>query len=208
MLNSRGFRTGDDSALGVRVFKFDLKRAQTMKSYTFAAWLIPATAVCVTAVTAAEETKQPLRKAKVGDYVVFKLSGVGVQGTMRQEVVAVTDKQVTIKTTSTTNGFTLPASEQTVDIDSKYDPAVEAKNRQEFKVVDTGKGQETLKIGGKAYACDWTSNSTTVMQGGMKIVTEAKVWISMDAPVYGLVKTENKTFGQTTVMELTESGGK
>ena len=28
------------------------------------------------------------------------------------------------------------------------------------------------------------------------------------SPVYGLVKTETKTFGMVTVMELTESGSK
>jgi hypothetical protein len=162
----------------------------------------------VAAYASAQDVKQPLRNAKVGDYVVFKLSSPQVQGTMRQEVVAVTDKNVTIKTTSTTNGFTLPASEQTVDIETKSDPAVEARNRQEMKIVDTGNGQETLSINGRAYKCDWRANTSTVSQGGMDIVSESKVWLSNDAPVYGLVKTETKVFGQTTVMELTEAGSK
>ena len=150
----------------------------------------------------------PLSRAKVGDYVVFKLVGPQVQGTMRQEVVAVTDKNVTIKTTSTTNGFTLPASEQTVDIKVNYFPAVEAKNRKDNQIVDTGAGTETLTINGKAYKCDWRSNSSTTDQGGVKIVSESKVWTSADAPVYGLVKTETKVFGQTTIMELSEAGAK
>jgi hypothetical protein len=156
----------------------------------------------------AQENIEPLRKAKVGDYVVFKLTGGGVKGTMRQEVTAVTDKSVTIKSTSTTNGITLPASEQTIPLAPKVDPAVEAKNREANKIVDTGNGEETLTIGGKGYKCQWRSNSTTTMQGGTKIVSEAKVWISADAPVYGLVKTETKVFGQTTVMEMIEAGSK
>ena len=150
----------------------------------------------------------PLSRAKVGDYVVFKLVGPQVQGTMRQEVVGVTDKNVTIKTTSTTNGFTLPSSEQTVDIAVSYDPAIEAKNRKDNQIIDTGKGTENLTINGKAYKCDWRSNSSTTNQGGVTIVNESKVWTSADAPVYGLVKTETKVFGQTTVMELTEAGSK
>ncbi len=155
-----------------------------------------------------DEPVQPLKQAKVGDYVVFKLSGPGIHGTMRQEVVAVTDKHVTIKTTSTTNGIVLPASEQTVDLAVNYDPTFEAKNRANNQVVDTGKGEETLTINGKAYKCDWRSNSAKTNQGGLEIVTESKVWISNDAPVYGLVKTINKTFGQEVVMELSEAGGK
>ena len=156
----------------------------------------------------AQEAKEPLRKAKVGDYVVFKLNGPGVQGTMRQEVTAVTAKNVTIKTTSTTSGFALPPSQQTVDIATRYDPAVEARNRKVQKFVDTGHGEETLSINGKAYQCDWRSNTTTATQGGMEIVSESKVWISADAPVYGLVRTYTKVFGQTTVIELTEAGSK
>jgi hypothetical protein len=42
----------------------------------------------------------------------------------------------------------------------------------------------------------------------MDITTESKVWTSKDAPVFGLVRTETKVFGQVTVMELTESGSK
>jgi hypothetical protein len=127
---------------------------------------------------------------------------------MRQEVTAVTDKTVTIKTTSKTNGFELPASEQTVDIATKYDPAVEAKNRKDNRIVDTGNGEETLKINGKEYKCKWRMNKASVSQGGVNIDTESKVWLSDDAPVYGLVKTETQVFGQATVMELSEAGSK
>ncbi len=155
----------------------------------------------------AQQAKEPLRNAKVGDYVVYKLSGQ-VQGTMRQEVTAVTGNKVTIKTTSTTGGFALPPSDQTVDITTRYDPAAEARNRKELKFVDTGHGEETLSINGRAYRCQWSSNTTTVTQGGTEIVSESKVWTSPDAPVYGLVKTETKVFGQTTLIELTEAGNK
>ena len=77
-----------------------------------------------------------------------------------------------------------------------------------MKIVDTGKGQDNLTINGKDYRCEWTSNTVTVKAGDKEITTESKVWTSKDAPVYGLVKSESKVFGQVTVMELTESGNK
>jgi hypothetical protein len=48
--------------------------------------------------------------------------------------------------------------------------------------------------------------TTTVTQNGMEIVTESKLWMSKDAPVFGMVETETKAFGQVTVEELTEAG--
>ena len=105
-----------------------------------------------------------LKKAKVGDYVVFKM--IGSVGTMTQEVVAVTDKDVTIRFTSIFNGLAQKPTEQTFSKIQKADPAQKAKN---LKIVDTGMGQETLKIGGKDYRCDWRSNKITATAGDMVI---------------------------------------
>ena len=102
----------------------------------------------------AQEAQQPLKKAKVGDYVVFKLDNDLAKVSMRQEVTAVTEKEVTIRSTTTVNGMNLKPAEQTIDITKKSDPTVEAKNRKENKIVDTGKGRETLKINGKDYRCE------------------------------------------------------
>ncbi len=154
----------------------------------------------------AQEPEQPLKRAKVGDYAIYKLSGAGVNGTSKQEVIAVTDKEVTIRFTSTVNGIEQKPTEQKIDFTKKADPAVEAENRKKFKIVDTGKGQETMTINGKDYRCDWRSSTTTATVNGMDIVTESKLWMSRDAPVFGMVKTESKTFGQTTVVELTDAG--
>ena len=128
--------------------------------------------------------------------------------TMRMEVIAVTDKEVTIKFTTYFKGVEPKVSEQKVDITKKYDPAGVAKNPNITKVEDTGKGQETLKIDGKEYKCDWRANRVTAKVGDMEIVSESKVWLSKDAPVYGLVKTETKTLGQNSIMVLTEAGSK
>jgi len=164
--------------------------------------------VAGTLFVSAQEAEQPLKRAKVGDYAVFKTTGAGVTGTSKQEVIAVTEKEVTIRFTSTINGMELPTTEQKIDLTQKADPAVEAENRKKFKIVDTGKGQVTLKIDGKDYKCDWRSMTTTATVNGMDYVTESKLWMSKDAPVFGMIKSETKSFGQTTVVELTESGSK
>jgi hypothetical protein len=42
----------------------------------------------------------------------------------------------------------------------------------------------------------------------MVITSESKVWLSKNAPVFGLVKTETTSGGVRTGMELTEAGNK
>jgi hypothetical protein len=158
-----------------------------------------------------QEGEQPLKRAKVGDYAVFK-SGLEnakeSQMTMRVEVIAVTDKEVTVKFTTYFKGVEPKVSEQKFDITKQYDPTGVEKNPNIIKVEDTGKGQETLKIDGKEYKCDWRANRVTAKAGDMEIVSTSKVWISKDAPVFGLVKTETKVLGQNSVMVLTEAGNK
>jgi hypothetical protein len=50
--------------------------------------------------------------------------------------------------------------------------------------------------------------TTTSTAGGVTVKTESKLWMSKDAPVYGMVRTETKSMGQTYVMELVDSGHK
>jgi hypothetical protein len=165
------------------------------------------TGVCVLLVAgfagAQEDGGFWLKKAKVGDYVVFKL--IGSPGTETQEVIAVTDKDVTIRFTSVFNGLAQKPLELTFSKDPKVDPSQKAKN---LKIVETGTGQETLKIGGKDYLCDWRSNKITATAGDMVITSESKIWNCKDAPVFGLVKTETTSGGVRSGMELTEAGNK
>ncbi|QVL33303.1 hypothetical protein KIH39_05145 [Telmatocola sphagniphila] len=156
----------------------------------------------------AQEVVPPLKKAKIGDYVIFKMDSAGAKMSMRQEVTAVTDQEVTVTTTTTINGMQQKDLEQKFKLNEKYDPSAMAKNQKDAKIEATGKGEETLKIDGKSYKCSWQGNKVTVKNGDMEIVSESKVWISKDAPVFGLVKTETKVFGQTSTLILVESGSK
>jgi hypothetical protein len=156
-----------------------------------------------------QELDQPLKKAKVGDYAVYTSSGNQVTMTMKVEVTEVKDMKVTVRTTSTVNGNDLPPTEQVYDLTKKFDPteALKQKNK-DLKVVDTGTGKETLKVGGKEYPCEWRSNTVTASVNGQEYVSQSKVWICMDGPVYGLVRTETTVMGQVYLMELKEAGSK
>jgi hypothetical protein len=157
----------------------------------------------VAGLTWAQDADPPLKKAKIGDYVVFKMSGP-VTGSMRQEVVAVSEKDVTVKTITTLNGMTLPADTKAYPINTKPDPAA---GNKDVKIVDEKSGTETLKIGGKEYRCNWRAVTTLAKVADMEVRSEAKVWISKDAPVFGMVKTASTTLGMTTTVELGEAGG-
>jgi hypothetical protein len=150
----------------------------------------------------AQEADVPLKRAKVGDYIVYKMIG-SVLGTMRQEVLAVTDKDVTIKSVTTINGMTLPADVKAYPINSKSDPA---SLNKDVKIIAESAGTETLKIGGKEYRCTWRAVTTSAKVADMEVKSEAKVWISKDAPVFGMVKTVSTTFGTTTTVDLSEVG--
>jgi len=158
--------------------------------------------LCVAGVTQAQDGDVPLKRAKVGDYAVYKMSGPAT-GSMRQEVTAVSDKEVTIKSTTTINGMELPADTRAYPIESKSDSLPKNKD---VKIVSETSGKETLKIGGKEYNCTWRAVTTSVKTPEMEVKSESKVWISKDAPVFGLVKTVSTTFGSTTTLELSEVG--
>ena len=130
-----------------------------------------------------------------------------VTGTMRQEVVAVSEKDVTVKTnvSTTLNGMTLPADTKAFPIDSKPDPNA---GNKDVKIVAESAGTETLKIGAKEYRCTWRAVTTVANAAGMEVKSEAKVWISKDAPVFGMVKTVSTTFGSTTAVEISEAGAR
>ena len=157
----------------------------------------------VAGLTLAQDADVSLKRAKVGDYVVYKMTGP-VAGSMRQEVVAVSEKEVTVKTVTTINGMTLPADVKSFPITSKADPGA---GNKDVKIVAESMGTETLKLAGKEYRCTWRAVTTVAKVADMEIKSEAKVWISKDAPVFGMVKTVSTTSGMTTAVELSEAGG-
>jgi hypothetical protein len=101
-------------------FHFQFEGAVMAKRFLAALPLLAGLAACAMA----QESDQPLANAKVGDWAVYTTTSVQFKSTMRQEVVAIKGKLVTVKFTSTVNGIDLPASEQTFDVSKKVDPNV------------------------------------------------------------------------------------
>jgi hypothetical protein len=157
----------------------------------------------------AQEAEQPLKDAKVGDFVVFKRPGeLGVAGSVRHEVITIKDKEVTIRTTVTVLGKQLAFEDNKAPMTAKYDLEGPNRNRNDTNILDSSKGQETLKVNGRNYLCDWRSLRCIVTLLGKEYTVIRKVWISKDAPLYGLVRMEENTSGIVTVWELAQSGRK
>jgi hypothetical protein len=161
----------------------------------------------------AEEKKieNPFLTAKVGDYISYKMStkvmNNGIEATMKQTVTAKTDKEVTLKTVATVMGMEAPAQETKIDLTKSYDPAtVATQGNKGAKYTKLGEGKETLKIGGKEYACSWTKAKVTVEANKMKFESEFKMWTCKKVPLTGMVKMEMKSQFADVTMELTGSG--
>ncbi|MEZ0227306.1 MAG: hypothetical protein ACAI25_01670 [Planctomycetota bacterium] len=127
--------------------------------------------LALAAVSLAEEpAKGPLERAKVGQWVHYKMAN---DMTMKQSVIKVEGKKVTIKNEMWIKGQALPANETPIDIDRKPDPTEKATKAEAIKTED---GE--LEINGHKLKC--------------KILTQAnvKTWVSDDVPITGVVRQE------------------
>lgn len=160
------------------------------------------------ALNADDKIENPFKKAKVGDFVVYKttIKGQTFTTTMKQTVTEVSDKEVTIELQISTNGKELPPSTSKIDLTKSFDLTAMGKNSAEVKKLDSGK--ETLTINGKEYACEWIKTKSTTKVQDKEFTAEAKIWTSKDIPLNGVVKVETiSDFGNST-MELVEFGSK
>jgi hypothetical protein len=133
--------------------------------------LLPAVLVLLAAVSLAEEpSKGPLERAKVGHWVLYKMAN---DMTMKQSVIKIEGKKVTIKNEMTIKGQPLPANETPIDIDRRPDPTEKATKADTTRTED---GE--LEINGHKIKC--------------KVMTQAnvKTWVSDDIPITGVVRQE------------------
>jgi hypothetical protein len=159
----------------------------------------------------AQDKDNPYKKVKVGDYVTYKMTtsfnGATFATDMKQTVTARTDKEVTLKTTSTIFGKDVPGQTTTIDLTKPYDVAAAAvAAKQKGKFEKTGEGKEKIKVNGKEYDCNWVSGKLAGEIKGLKIESDVKVWASREAPMSGVVKMEMKSKTGDVVMELSGSG--
>jgi len=155
----------------------------------------------------------PFAKAKVGDWVEYRMTGPGMEGKTKMTIVAKGDKEVTYEVAATFSvmgqEMVAPIQKMTVDLTKPYD-AISAANlkRTGTKIETEAEGAEKLKVGGKEFDTKWSKLKCTTTQNGVTIVSDFKFWFCQDVPVSGLVRMETSTGTFTTKLELIGSGSK
>jgi len=155
----------------------------------------------------------PFTKAKIGDWVEYKMTGPNVEGKTKMSVVAKDDKEVVYEVTATFSfmgqEMAAPVQKLKVDLTKSYDPIVAANlKRTGTKIEKDGEGAEKIKIGEKEFDTKWTKLKCTSTVNGVTVGSDFKMWFSKDVPLSGLVRMETTTGMFTTKLELVGSGHK
>ncbi len=157
----------------------------------------------------------PLKNAHVGDWVEFAThtGAMGQQMEMKtkQTVVAKDATSITLRTETTMMGHTMPPQDVKIPLNRSYEPY--AAGLTDAKVTPLGEGNETLKVGGKSYACHWVKVKVAATKP-QPMEGTTKVWTCPDVPVTGVVKMETestmtvggKSMPTQMTMELIGSG--
>jgi hypothetical protein len=158
------------------------------------------------------EEENPLRKAKVGDWVEYRMTGKDTEGTTKMTIVTKTDKEVTYEIESTFSFMGNKQSavqRQTVDLTKPWD-MISARNIKENNVQleKISEGRESLEAGGKKYETKWKKLKSTTTTSGFTVVVEHKMWFSPEVPVTGMVRLDTTTGDSATKIEVVASGHK
>mgnify|MGYP005858503761 FL=1 len=137
----------------------------------------------------AANSDNPLKIAKVGDYIKFRMTtqtmGSKIQMEMKQTVIAKDDVSITLRTETTASGIKMPPQDSRIMLNQPYEPY-----KQGFPdaiVTPIGEGSETLNVGGKSYNCKWVKVKVVSLKP-TPIEAVTTVWSSSDVPVTGMVK--------------------
>ncbi|MCX7934127.1 MAG: hypothetical protein N3A66_02585, partial [Planctomycetota bacterium] len=164
----------------------------------------------------AAKVENPYRAAKVGDYVVFRLNneveGEKSEGVLRMEVIAKDEKEAVVKTEITLGGEEQPPQEQRIVLQEAYDPWQPLQPGAQIERIAAG--EESIKVAGKEYRCQWQEVRIVVPIPGGQTITTSKSWFAKDVPLSGLVKMESRfesKIGEEKVLsisslEMTEAG--
>jgi hypothetical protein len=177
---------------------------------TFCLCVCLATAPCL--VAEPEKQENPLKNAKVGDWVSYKMTneaaGKTIDVKVKMTVTAKDDKEAKLQSVMTFGGKEVPGQETTIDLTKPYDPTnttgIPKEANAQAKVLEEGK--ETLNVGKTKYECKWMIMKVTAKVNNMDYESEVKVWSSKDAPMTGMVKMEMKSNITNVKMILEDSG--
>jgi hypothetical protein len=112
---------------------------------------------------AGEKADNPFKKAKIGDYVVYKMTmsvnGMDNEVSIKHTVTAKNEKEVTMQTVNTFDfmGKTVNKADkdQKIDLTKPLDPVTYSLKIGKWE--KTGEGKEKIKVGDKTYDCTWVS---------------------------------------------------
>jgi hypothetical protein len=163
------------------------------------------------AAPAQEKTENPYKKAKVGDFVAYRMTtsvmGKDIALDMKQTLSAKDDFEATLKTSITLMGNELKSETSKVDLTKPFDPvAAVTQGNKKGKFEKTGEGKEKIKVGGKEYDCTWVGGKVVADVMGKKLESDVKIWIAKTVPLSGMVKMEIKSNLADVKMELSDSG--
>jgi hypothetical protein len=169
--------------------------------------------ICVVQTSMRAGDDNPFRKAKVGDWAEYKVTGLPYEARTKMTVVAADDKEVTYEVaasyTSMGKEIETPIQKLKVDLTKDYDPIIAANlQRTGTKIETTGEGTEKVKIGDKELDTKWITLKCTTTTSQFTVISEYKMWLSKDVPLSGLVRMDTTIQGATTRVELVRSGSK
>lgn len=155
----------------------------------------------------------PLKNAKVGEWIEYKMTNsmmAGMETKMKQTVIAKDATSVTLRIDTIMMGQKQSTTTK-IPLDKPYEPH-KIGQPEGVAITLLGTGTETIIVGGKSYACTWSK--AKVVMAKEKTEMLSKVWVSADAPLTGVVKTESdmstsqqgQSFSMKMSMELIGSG--
>lgn len=145
-----------------------------------------------------QDTENPYRKAKVGDWVEYTADFGGQTMTMRQTVTARTDKVAKVKTEMKIGANAMPGSESEIPLDKPLDPTQFQSmggrtGNAKAKVKELERKSDTIQAAGKEFRSTRYKMQSEVEVNGQTLTSTVTVWISPDAPLSGMVKLQVET---------------
>jgi len=143
--------------------------------------------------------ENPMKNAKVGDWIEMKLitdqDGRLTEQTLRQKIVKKDDKTVTLKSECTFQGKKMVASEAPISLNKPY------YSLPTNSVGTLNEGDETITSVGKSFQCHWIKRQISFDIKGQKITQVTTVWSSPDVPIAQVVKMvcERNEGGKKTI---------
>jgi hypothetical protein len=171
-----------------------------------------ASLACLVAPSAlvAQAQENPYKKAAKGDWVSFEVKiAAGGQpriSTMKQTLTEKTDKEATVATEVLTGDQSIHMPDQKIPLDKSFDVTKLFKPQGvgEVEIQKLEEADESVTVGGKTYPCKRIKVKVILKEHKKETIT--MVWVSPEAPLSGLVKTQTEFLGRTITQELKETG--